>query len=408
MIDLMTISNEIQAIRLFNAVISNTAKRNSQVTNAKGKTLDYLSSLYRHHIKTEALIKRALAEPNKLPFEVLGLIRLGCFLLQEDPDQAPKIIHRMVECIKPHHKWATGVINASLRKINKNNTIWLKDLTPWQYYSIPLWLYKKITKAYPEKAPSIFNQWLSKPIHTARVRPPLLREQLLSQWLASGVKAHEHPEREDMICIKGTAIKTLPGYTEGSFYIQNASGLDVLEKISAPKNAKLLDMCAAPGGKTIFLADHFPLFDITAVDVDKNRLSRMDENLKRMNMSIKVKNEDAFASEKWNANELYDIIVLDAPCSAIGVISKHPDIKLSRKEEDVSRLAENQLNLLKALWPLLKERGQLVYLVCSILPEEGIDIIETFQKESKCSLEYNKTYLPTTYFHGFFGCILKK
>ena len=184
--------------------------------------------------------------------------------------------------------------------------------------------------------------------------------------------------------------------------------MDILEHIHIPEESCILDVCAAPGGKTSFMADHWPKAAITALDIDEERIQIMRKNLERTRISMPILCADATNTQKILKNKEFDLIIVDAPCSATGVISKHPEIKLHRTENSLQNLAETQLSILHELWPKLKKGASLVYLVCSILPEEGLDIIKKLNKNINFSIEFKKTYLPSTYYHGFFGCILKK
>ncbi|HJN37968.1 MAG TPA: transcription antitermination factor NusB, partial [Gammaproteobacteria bacterium] len=151
----MNISDEIKAVRFFN----NLHEKQLSLKKQKGKVLNYTANLCRHYYKSEALIKKALKKPSKLHYEVIGMIRLGCYLIEEDPQNTPKIIHHMVECIKPHHKWATSIVNGTLRNIVRNKDQWSQDMALSDKYNVPSWLFEKIAHHYPLHFEDIFNQW---------------------------------------------------------------------------------------------------------------------------------------------------------------------------------------------------------------------------------------------------------
>lgn len=186
----------------------------------------------------------------------------------------------------------------------------------------------------------------------------------------------------------------------------------------------MLDACCAPGGKTGHLLEREPnLGPITALDLEQKRLVRVHENLERLRQSSKVKVVcgDAAQPEQWWDNECFDRILLDAPCSATGVIRRHPDIKLLRKPADIDKLAQLQLQILQAMWPLLKNGGRLVYATCSVIPTENTRVIEQFMAaQSDCAevkLDVNwgieqphgRQLLPQNNGHdGFYYAVLTK
>ena len=141
---------------------------------------------------------------------------------------------------------------------------------------------------------------------------------------------------------------------------------------------RVLDACAAPGGKTLALLEHQPSLDMLALDDDAERLQRVDENLARAGLAAKTLVGDAGRPETWWDGQMFEVILLDAPCSATGVIRRHPDIKRLRRAEDIAQLATQQDRLLKALWPLLAPGGRLLYMTCSLLREENEARIAAF------------------------------
>ena len=146
-----------------------------------------------------------------------------------------------------------------------------------------------------------------------------------------------------------------------------------------PENGEqILDLCCAPGGKTTHILEVAPQADVLAVDVDEKRLSRVYDNLKRLGMKATVKQGDGRYPEQWCGEQLFDRILLDAPCSATGVIRRHPDIKWLRRDRDIPELAQLQAEILNATWAHLKPGGTLVYATCSILPEENQQQIAAF------------------------------
>lgn len=157
--------------------------------------------------------------------------------------------------------------------------------------------------------------------------------------------------------------------------------------LAAPAGGRVLDACAAPGGKSANLLEACPDLHLTCLDVDADRLARVRETLSRLRLpaadgSVRCVAADAGAPDDWWDGGLFDRILLDAPCSASGVIRRHPDIKLLRRDDDSVRLAQEQARLLRALWPLLAPGGRLLYVTCSVFQAENDDIVDAFAREN--------------------------
>jgi 16S rRNA (cytosine967-C5)-methyltransferase len=173
-------------------------------------------------------------------------------------------------------------------------------------------------------------------------------------------------------------VDRLPGFREGAVSVQDA-GAQLAAQLLAPRGGeRILDACAAPGGKTGHLLELAPDAAVTALDDSATRLRRVEENLERLGLAGQCVSGDAGEPADWWDGEPYDAILLDAPCTASGVVRRHPDIKLLRRDADVAKLAREQERLLAALWPLLAPGGRLLYVTCSVFPEEGDEQIVRF------------------------------
>jgi len=166
-------------------------------------------------------------------------------------------------------------------------------------------------------------------------------------------------------------VNDLPGFAAGLVSVQDAGAQLAAPLIAPQPGGRVLDACAAPGGKTGHLLELCPQLELTAIDVSAQRLERVRDNLQRLGLHARLVNDDAGRPDSWWDGQHYDAILLDAPCTASGVIRRHPDIKCLRQEADIGRLAGTQAALLDALWPLLRRGGRLVYCTCSVFPEEG-------------------------------------
>ena len=177
-------------------------------------------------------------------------------------------------------------------------------------------------------------------------------------------------------------VHALPGFDEGWVTVQDASAQGCMTWLEPKNGEQILDLCAAPGGKTTHILEVAPQASVMAVDVDEQRLSRVYDNLKRLGMKAQVKQGDGRKPAEWCGETQFDRILLDAPCSATGVIRRHPDIKWLRRDRDIKELAQLQSDILDAIWPHLKSGGTLVYATCSVLPEENSQQIAAFLKRT--------------------------
>jgi 16S rRNA (cytosine967-C5)-methyltransferase len=214
-----------------------------------------------------------------------------------------------------------------------------------------------------------------------------------------------------LILDKPCNVKKLPGFQEGLVSIQDCGAQLTAHLLDLQENQTVLDACAAPGGKTIHMLELEPkLKELVALDIDQARLEKIQQNLQRTKTSATLLLGDGREPETWQApdssnnspQQSYDRILLDAPCSGTGVINHHPDIKLLRRQTDIAKFAQQQYELLQALWPLLKPGGILLYVTCSILPEENSEQIATFLQETtdakEVSIEFIQPQVKTP--HG--------
>jgi 16S rRNA (cytosine967-C5)-methyltransferase len=188
-----------------------------------------------------------------------------------------------------------------------------------------------------------------------------------------------HPEAKDAIKLATPCdVKLLPGFEQGWVSVQDAAAQLSVHYLAPQAKELILDCCAAPGGKTAHILEQIPDAQVVAVDCDSSRLKRVNENLERLNLDAKIICGDARHPEDWWHGETFDRILLDAPCSATGVIRRHPDIKWLRRADDITALVSLQSEILDAMWAQLKPGGTMVYATCSVLHQENSQQIKTF------------------------------
>ncbi|AMO46930.1 Ribosomal RNA small subunit methyltransferase B [Enterobacter sp. FY-07] len=267
-----------------------------------------------------------------------------------------------------------GLINGVLRQFQRQQEELLAEFAKSENkYLFPTWLLKRLQKAYPQQWQHIVESSNQRPPMWLRVnRQHHTRDSWLALLEETGLHGFSHPDYPDAIRLETAApVTALPGFAEGWVTVQDASAQGCIPLLAPENGERILDLCAAPGGKTTHILEAAPDADVLAVDIDEQRLSRVYDNLKRLGMKAQVKQGDGRFPTQWCEDEQFDRILLDAPCSATGVIRRHPDIKWLRRERDIPELVQLQSEILDAIWPHLKTGGTLVYATCSILPEEN-------------------------------------
>ena len=274
-----------------------------------------------------------------------------------------------------------GLINGVLRQFQRQQEELLAEFDKTENRFLhPAWLLTRLKKAWPQQWQAIAEANNQRPPMWLRVnRNHHTRDEWLALLEESGMSGFTHDAYPDAVRLASPApVHALPGFEEGWVTVQDASAQGCMKWLEPQNGEQILDLCAAPGGKTTHILEVAPQANVMAVDVDEQRLSRVYDNLKRLGMKAQVKQGDGRKPAEWCGDTQFDRILLDAPCSATGVIRRHPDIKWLRRDRDINELAQLQSEILDAIWPHLKPGGTLVYATCSILPEENTQQIAAF------------------------------
>lgn len=278
--------------------------------------------------------------------------------------------------------WAKGLINAVLRRFQREQTSLMQQAAqdPLATSAHPAWLLQRLQQAWPDDWAMITAANNRRPPMSLRVnRRHHTREAYLQQLQQQGIGATPSAHAADALTLEQPhPVEQLPGFAQGWVSVQDAAAQLAAPLLAPEAGMRVLDACAAPGGKTSHLLEYCPQLSLIALDVDKQRLGRVSENLQRLGLEAQLLAADAATPEQWWDQRPFDRILLDAPCSATGVIRRHPDIKVLRREADITALITLQAKILDALWPLLAPGGMLLYATCSILPEENHLQLEQF------------------------------
>ena len=380
----------------------------------------------RWHPLLECLLDQLLKTPIKeKDTDIKAILLLGLYQLQFLRTAGHAAVNESVNAVgffKKH--WAKKLVNGVLRQYQRNQEKLFSQALAQQTHSHPQWLHDAITSAWPMQAEAIFAANNQHPPLTLRVN---LQHCAVNDYIATladaGLDAtltHHSPQGINLR--KAQAVERLPLFNEGAISVQDEAAQLAAHLLQLEPGLRVLDACCAPGGKTCHIGELQPqLSALVAVDVEQRRLHKVRENLKRLSINADILCGDATQPQQWWDGKPFDRILLDAPCSASGIIRRQPDIKLLRRPEDVHKLASLQRRLLNALWPLLTEGGILLYVTCSILPQENISVIEQFAEEQAGVIHqpiqanwgveqaYGRQLFPTKNSHdGFFYAKLKK
>lgn len=274
-----------------------------------------------------------------------------------------------------------GLINGVLRQFQRQQEALLASIQDGpQRHLHPGWLLNRLQQAWPEQWQQIVEANNQRPPMWLRVnRQHHSRDSWLARLTAEEKGAAVAQDVPEALRLAAPApVTLLPGFEQGWFTVQDLSAQRCALLLEPKNGEQILDLCAAPGGKTTHILEIAPEAQVLAVDVDAQRLKRVNENLTRLGMTAEVKQGDGRTPQQWCDQRQFDRILLDAPCSATGVIRRHPDIKWLRRDRDIAELAALQREILDATWPLLKPGGTMIYATCSVLPDENQRQISEF------------------------------
>ena len=335
----------------------------------------------RWYFKLDFILAQLVPKPIRHE-EVRLLAMIGIFQLEYSRVKPHAAVSETVSALGDK-VWAKPLINAVLRNFQRQRErlLALAEIDECALWSHPAWLLGKIRKNWPGQCEQVFEQSNRPPPMTVRVNlRQSSREEYLLTLKQAGMMAHACPFAESGITLESpVSVQSLPGFAEGLVSVQDESAQLAAGLLELDQGQRVLDVCAAPGGKTLhILESRADLAEVVALDIASDRLARVSENLSRARMNAKVLCGDALEPQTWWDGKPFDRILLDAPCSATGVIRRHPNIKLLRKPSDLPKLVEVQRRILENIWPLLAEDGLLVYATCSLLKEENEVQISSF------------------------------
>lgn len=338
----------------------------------------------RSYFRLQVCVNQLIEKPLKAKdhdIELLLLVGLYQLLYLNTPEYAA--LHATVEAVPKKKAWARQLLNGVLREAQRQKDYLIAHPLSSLKLAHPKWLQEAIQAAWPAEWKNIIAANLSHPPLSLRINP---RKTSLSAYCALLADPNTHIETwpccpTGLMLSPPRDVTTLPGFRDGWVSVQDGAAQLAATLLDLQENQRILDACAAPGGKTAHICEIAPdTCEVWALDQDPQRLERLQDNLKRLDLVTHTQCIDAGDTTMWWDGRPFDRILLDVPCSATGVIRRHPDIQHHRQPSDIPTLIAQQQFLLTKMWPLLRPGGILLYATCSLLPAENVDQMAWFLK----------------------------
>ena len=343
----------------------------------------------RWYLRVTAVLDLLLERPEKLSTEIRALLATAIHQIEYSRNPLHATVDAAVDAARVlRQERAAGLVNGVLRRFTREKAELLKrvDESLAARTAHPQWLVDEIQAAWPARAESVLNANNGHPPMVLRVD---LSRTTLADFIAelakAGVEAKALPWAASAVQLtQALSVTDLPGFAEGRVSVQDAAAQLAAPLLDAKPGMRVLDACAAPGGKTGHLLEHTPgLAEVVAVDVEERRFGRVRENLERLGRTATLVAADVTRPEDWWDGKPFHRILVDAPCSSTGVIRRHPDIKLLRRPTDIGALAATQRAILEACFQMLAPGGRLIYATCSVLPAENEAVLSAFLEKHR-------------------------
>ncbi|WP_298396991.1 16S rRNA (cytosine(967)-C(5))-methyltransferase RsmB [uncultured Azonexus sp.] len=355
-------------------------------------------------------LSRLLEKPLAVD-EVRSLLLVALYRLETRPDAAHTVVDQAVSAAGEilHGKFR-GLVNAVLRGFLRQQATLTADLAsdPVAATQHPGWWLAQLQAAWPDDWQRIVDAGNQAPPMGLRVnRRRISRDDYLRQLTAVDIAAH--PVGEDGLALgKPQPVDRLPGFFDGLVSVQDPGAQRAAEILAPAAGSRVLDACAAPGGKTAHLLERAEL-DLLALDLKPARCRRVEEGLGRLHLSARVEAADCAKLDSWWDGRPFDAVLADVPCTASGVVRRNPDAKWLRRPEDVASFAGAQARILDALWQVLRPGGKLLYATCSVFPtENSVQVRNFLGRQPAAGIVHEEQLLPDAERDGFYYCLLEK
>ncbi len=411
----------VLAGRTLDQELADLWRANTRLTGApRALVQDLCYGVLRHLGAIDAMLAPLLNKPLR-DERLRHLLRVALYQL-EHTRAAPHAVvdHAVAACVQMRLAPAKGLVNAVLRSFLRR-TAELRAVglqSDIGRYSYPQWWVEKIRTQHPESFADVLEAGNRHAPMTLRLNTRrATREAYLARLADAGIAASAL-ETHAIVLDKPMPVEKLPGFTEGLVSVQDASAQHAAPLLAASNGMRVLDACAAPGGKTAHLLELADI-DLTAVDDRAERLTRVNSNLERLGLAAKTLCGDARDPAAWWDGVPFDCILADVPCSGSGVTRRHPDIKWLRRPSDIAKFAQTQEDIIEALWRLLAAGGKFLYVTCSVFREENHHQVARFLERhpdarqqrfppTDFALELAGQILPDARHDGFYYALLHK
>lgn len=335
---------------------------------------------WRYKCWTDSLLQRPFRAKDT---DIHSLILIGIYQLIEMRVPHYAAINQSVEATRVLRKpWAVKLVNGVLRNFQRDRAVLEENLQSSEScrYAFPGWLLEQISADWPTDWESIARASNQRPPMVLRVASDKTKvDAVLENLAAHGIEAQRHADVASALILgHSKPVQNLPGFTTGEVSVQDAGAQLAASLLQLEPNQRVLDACAAPGGKTCHILEFQPSVILTALDIDSARVAKITENLQRCRLAAQLHTGDALQTDQWWDKAPFARILLDVPCSGTGVIRRHPDIRVLRRQADIAQLVQRQAQMLENMWDLLAPGGVLLYVTCSILKDENERQIEKF------------------------------
>lgn len=379
----------------------------------RGAIRDMAWSTLREYGSGDLVLKQLLSKP--LPDTVHAVLLIALHRLAERPDQSHVIVDQSVDAAASLAPGLRGVVNGVLRNYLRRAVDFRQAIEqdPVACFQHPDWWVERLQRSLPDAWQSVLEAGNTHPPMGLRVnRRAGSRDEYQRELQEAGIAAK--PIGEDALLLdRPVPVTALPGFAEGRVSVQDVGAQWAARLLGARNGQRVLDACSAPGGKTAHILERADV-QLTALDVDSKRLARVRANLDRLGLKATMACGDARDLRQWWDGKPFDHILADVPCSASGVVRRHPDIKWLRRDEDIRGFAAKQAQILDALWPSLARGGTMLYATCSVFEEEnGAQVaafcdrhpdVERLPLDGRMDLQL----LPNAEHDGFYYALLRK
>lgn len=338
--------------------------------------------------RCDALLARPMRSKEH---DIKALICCGLYELSHMRTPAHAAVSECVNATRALKKpWATALVNRVLRDYQRLGQDAPPPPDPATQHALPLWMWQTLLEEYGDRAVAIAEASRQRPPMTLRVNSGRVsRADYLVLLSEANIEAEPCAFAPAGIRLqRGVDVQALPQFEAGWVSVQDEAAQATAGVLALQPGEHVLDACAAPGGKACLLAEQQPgLAELVACDVSSERLGKVADNIRRLGVPVRCETADARALPEHLLASGFDAILADVPCSATGVMRRNPDIKILRQHEDIAGFAEQQLAILKGLWPAVKPGGRLLYVTCSVLKAENDDVIEAFLAQGGATCE---------------------